>query len=106
MQELTDLSSLPPKSYIYFHAEFVQDSVDLLEKLQDQKIYTVNLESAEDIADHFEVADVPKMILVQDSKIVDYVDGKDIQNYLDFFNKKASKSKCSDDKFSKPADVE
>ena len=35
MQELTDTATLPQKAYIFFYAEWVQDSVDILEKLKD-----------------------------------------------------------------------
>jgi hypothetical protein len=53
MQEITELSQIPAKAHIYFWAEWVQDSVDLLENLKSEKIYSVNLESGEEIADHF-----------------------------------------------------
>ena len=53
------------------------------------------------------MADVPKMILVQDSKVMGSVEGKEIQSYLKFLsNEKSCASKSCDDKFCKPAEIE
>ena len=72
MLNLTDISKIPQSGYIYFMAEWNQESVDLLVQLKKLKneIHVVDLEASEDIADHFSVAEVPKMIEVKNQKMV------------------------------------